>query len=135
MRAKRVYTNTLKLADAEARTPAVSGVEAMRQQLQLALFGAVTEKDVVGMAELLKQKALDGDLPAMKLFFGLVLGPAQTTVQQAVVVRPDGEPERLPAAPTRERPQSRGKLEVIAARVERGESAFHPEDGPEVDLS
>src|SRR5688572_28429129 len=96
---------TLRLADARQMTPKVSATEAMRQQLQLALFGAVTEQDVVGMAAKLKEMALAGDLKAMKLFFQLVMGQAQPVapvVQQAVVVHQQAQQEPdapLPAEP------------------------------------
>lgn len=102
------------LKDMERRTPKVGGVEAMRNSLQLALFGAVSERDVVGMAEKLKEMALAGDFKAMKLFFSLVQGPAQSgqvvsiqnavvelqatvaQIQQAVVTpRPGGSPPLL----------------------------------------
>lgn len=68
---------SLKLAEARQRTPAVSAVEAMRSSLQLALFGAVTEADVAGMASKLKEMALAGDLKAMKLFFQMVQSQSQ----------------------------------------------------------
>lgn len=37
------------------------------------------------------------------------------------------------AEPTRALPGSKEKVAAIAARVERGEEAWHPEDGPEDD--
>jgi hypothetical protein len=88
--------HSLKLSEARERTPAVNPVEAMRQQLQLELFGAVKAADVQGIAAKLKDMALAGDLKAMKLFFQLFdagKAPSQTIniekaileVQEAVV--------------------------------------------------
>jgi hypothetical protein len=34
----------------------------------------------------------------------------------------------LPPAPTKARPGTKAKIEVMAARVERGEAIFHPDD-------
>lgn len=88
--------NTLTLDEMRRRTPAVSGIKAMQQSLQLALFGAVTHRDVEAMAAKLKEMALTGDLRAMKLFFQLVMGSSQVQapppieVQQQVAVIPQG---------------------------------------------
>lgn len=66
----------LSLAEAEARTPPVSAVEALKGNLQIALFEGIGEADIAGMVAKLKEKALAGDLKAMKLLFDLVLSPA-----------------------------------------------------------
>ncbi len=65
---------SLTLAEARERTPAVNPVEAMRRQLALALYDAVKPADVVALAEKLKQQAMAGDTRAAKLFFELVIG-------------------------------------------------------------
>jgi hypothetical protein len=102
--------NGLNLDEARQRNPPVSAVEAMRNSLQLALFGAVTENDVAGMATKLKEMASRGDLRAMKLFFDLVTksdhAPPPQPQQIAVVIQMpvaassangNGHTEALPA--------------------------------------
>ena len=86
---------SLKLSDARRRTPPVDPVAAMRESLQVALFGAVKESDVLGMVEKLKAIALDGDLRAMKMFFGLVVGqaPQQAVQVNQVTVHPQADHE------------------------------------------
>jgi hypothetical protein len=74
MSADQPKRGTLKLDEARAITPPVSPVEAMRRQLQLALFDGVKEQDVLTLANKLKEMALAGDLKAMKMFFELVVG-------------------------------------------------------------
>lgn len=83
--------HSLKLSEARAKTPAVNAVEAMRSSLQLALFGAVTEGDVAGMAAKLKEMALAGDLKAMKLFFQLVEGGSKQAPQLGNLERAIGD--------------------------------------------
>lgn len=80
-------SNVLNLGAARQRTPAVSGIKAMQQSLQLVLFGAVTSKDVEAMATRLKEMALAGDLRAMKLFFQLVMGSPQVQAAPPIEVQ------------------------------------------------
>ena len=129
----------LTLAEARRRMPAVEAAAAMRGQLQLALFGAVTEDDVIGMAGKLKQMALAGDLRAMKLFFELVVGKGQAAppAQQQVVII-DGRVlpvllaaevvPVLPAEATAALPGTPAKQVVLAARAGNGEQLHHPGD-------
>lgn len=69
--------DSLKLNEAQAMTPAVSPVEAMRKQLALALFDAVKPRDVIDLAMKLKEQAMAGDLKAAKLYLDLMLGKDQ----------------------------------------------------------
>ena len=130
----------LTLAEARRRTPAVEAAAAMRGQLQLALFGAVTEDDVIGMAGKLKQMAQAGDLRAMKLFFELVVGKGQAAppAQQQQVVIIDGRVlpvlpaaevvPALPVEPTAALPGTPAKQAVLTARAGNGEQLHHPGD-------
>lgn len=131
------------LADARRRTPPPDPVAGMRNSLQLALFGAVTETDVCGMAQKLKQMAMEGNLQAMKLFFSLVTGgggmsaPAAQQQPQAVVyvdartgqVLEPGRPPEPADAPA----GSEDKILLMQERLARGESLTHPADAPPPD--
>lgn len=64
----------ISLNEARELTPPVSPIEAMRRQLATAVFGSVSEKDVLAMTEKLKEMGMSGDLKAMKMFFDLVVG-------------------------------------------------------------
>ena len=139
MSSSSVREHSLTLAEARRRTPAVEAAAAMRGQLQLALFGAVTEDDVIGMAGKLKQMAQAGDLRAMKLFFELVVGKGQAApaAQQQVViidgrvlpVLPAAEVvPALPVEPTAALPGTPAKQVVLAARAGNGEQLHHPGD-------
>lgn len=95
---------SITLVEAKRLTPAVDPVEAMRRQLHLALFGGLTEGDMVACAKALKGAALDGDMRAMRLLLDLVTrfagapaGPS-VHVQQAVAVngRTEVEEDRGP---------------------------------------
>ncbi len=68
---------SLTLDQARTLTPAVNPVEAMRRNLQMAVFGSVSEADMLAMANKLKEQAMGGDLKAMKLYFELMLGKDQ----------------------------------------------------------
>lgn len=72
-------TNNGKLTLELARelTPPVPPLEAMRRQLQLALFDGIKEQDVLDMATKLKEMAMAGDLKAMKMFLDLAVGKDQ----------------------------------------------------------
>jgi hypothetical protein len=65
---------SLTLKEARELTPPVDPVQALRCQLQMALFNGVKEDDVVKMAEKLRDMAMGGDLKAMKMYFELVVG-------------------------------------------------------------
>ena len=67
----------LKLSEARELTPVVSPVEAMRRQLTMAVYGGVSEADVVALTQKLKDQALKGDTKAMKMMFELIgaMGP------------------------------------------------------------
>lgn len=135
---------TVTLAEARQRTPPPDPVAACRNQLQLALFGAVSEGDVVQMATKLKAMAMEGDLRAMKLFFSLVTGgggmstpPAPQVQQQPPqIIYVDARtgqaiPQPLviiPSEPTAALPETQDKIEVMRQRAERGESLHHPMD-------
>ena len=64
----------LILDKARITTPPVSGVEAMRKQLALAVYGNVNDKDVADMMTKLKEMAMAGDLRAMQMWFKLTVG-------------------------------------------------------------
>lgn len=87
--------HTLNLREAEQRVPAVSAVEAMRRQLSLAIFGAIGESEVGAIVTKLKEKALGGDLRAMRLLFSLILpqqgGGRPVQVQQIAVTPAAGQ--------------------------------------------
>lgn len=77
--------NVLKLSEAAERTPPVNPVEALRQNLQMALFGALTGSDVTQVVEKLKEQALAGDLKATRLLLDLIAGGGPAAVQAVVV--------------------------------------------------
>lgn len=124
----------LSLDDARRRTPPVDPVVACRSSLQLALYGAVSEGDVVSMAGKLKSMAMEGNLPAMKLFFALVTGgggmsaPAprvEQPPQPAAVVFIDARTGQVVAPPAAlDAPGSEGKLEAMARRAALGQELF-----------
>ena len=60
--------HSLSLADARERTPAVNPVEAMRRQILVAVAQSVQPEDVVGVLNTLRERALGGDLKAMKMY-------------------------------------------------------------------
>lgn len=115
---------SLRLRDAEKRVPPVNAAEALRRQLQVALFGAIGQADVIDVVAVLKKKALAGDLQAMKILLGLIGQPGQPqNVQQVAVVG------REPEAPTPALPGTEEKILVMRARAEAGQNVTHPDDG------
>lgn len=73
---KREYT-PLKLDEARRATPPVNPIEAMKQQIAVAVFGAVKEAEVAELVEKLRSMAMAGDLKAAKLYFDLLLPKEQ----------------------------------------------------------
>lgn len=75
--------HSLKLDEARKLTPAVDPVEAMRRNLALAVFGGVSEQDVMGIVGKIKEQALAGDHKAQQLLLKLVLGDGKVAPAQA----------------------------------------------------
>lgn len=109
------------LRHAREHNPPLSAVEALRRSFQMALLGAVSTADIASLAGALKERALAGDLKAMRLLLDLVLPTeAAVQVQQAVAV------ERQ--APCPYPPGSEGRIRILQARAEAGEPLFRPDD-------
>jgi hypothetical protein len=114
-----------RIDEARRRTPPVDPVEACRRSLTLALFDAVSERDVAEMVKVLKGQAMEGDIGAMRLFFSLVTGSSGPVQQVAVFAPAPPEPTEAPAG-------SEAKILLMQQRLERGEELCHPDDaGPD----
>lgn len=116
--ADRNGRKSLTLSEALARTPPVNPVEAMRQQLNLAIFDSVKASDVLDLANKIKEKAMAGDLKAARLYFDLVLGkerkpaPEPSTAGIADAIRDLVDEIRIARARTDRQLQS--ELEALA---------------------
>jgi hypothetical protein len=100
--------NTLKISDAQQRTPA-SGVGEWAQALHEATFNAVTEQDMADVMKVIVDKAKSGDLGAAKLLLGYVTPSRPAAAQQVVMVQ-HGTPEPPPI--------QAATLPSLAARVD-----------------
>lgn len=119
--------NSLVLKEAAKQIPPVNAAEALRRQLQLALFESISAADVAQLATKLKDQALKGDQASMRLLLGLInQAPPEprsvNSVQQLAIL------SREPDAPTRALPGSESKLRVMETRAEAGQNCFHPGD-------
>lgn len=107
-------------ATSAAQVPAVNPVEAIRQNLQLALYESITGSDVVQLVNALKAKAIKGDIQATKLLLGLITQPGPA-VQQVAVIAPPVEPTTAP-------PGTPERIAVYEKRAAEGKGIFHPDD-------
>ena len=92
----------------------------------------VQEGDIKEIVQSQIKRAKDGDQKAIKFVFEQLLGGAE--LKGATFIQNNYHGGESPERPTKAKPGSKAKIDVIARRIAGGNGAFHPEDGHEVDL-
>jgi hypothetical protein len=103
------------------------------QAMRSAARAEVKPEDIREIVQSQVKRAKDGDQKAIKFVFEQLLGGAE--LKGATFIQNNYMGGERPDKPTKAKPGSKSKIDVIARRISAGNGAFHPADGEEPDLS
>jgi len=115
--------NGHRIVPRRGQTKLLAEADTHQAKLRKAVVDAVAQADVKEVVEGILTRAKEGDKAAIEqLFKHILTGGATTLVQNNYYVNED------PTKPTKKRPGTKGKLDMLAARAASGGPLFDDED-------